>query len=99
MSDGGFVLSPSFPDYLIGSAGTVVRAVDGATRKAGHVLSPIASKTGHMRVKLSRGGKKFLVPLHRLVIESHVGPPPFAGAICRHYDDNPSNNHFMNVVS
>lgn len=92
-----FVLSPSFPDYLIGSAGTVVRAVDGATRKAGHVLSPVTTKTGHKKVKLSRSGKKFVVSLHRLVIEAHVSPPPFTGAVCRHYDDNPSNNHVLNL--
>jgi hypothetical protein len=88
---------PNFPDYEIREDGAIRRLTGAKTRTAGHVLKfNMASR--YPRVKLSLGGMKYSIFVHRLVCEAFNGPAPFEGALCRHLDDNPTNNHFSNLA-
>lgn len=62
----------------------------------GRVLKPWATKQGYLLVSLSRGGRKYPVLVHRLVLSSFVGPCP-DGMECCHLDDDPSNNQLDNL--
>jgi HNH endonuclease len=61
-----------------------------------HPLKPIRRRWGHLSVNLCRAGKKTSRPVHRLVLESFVGPCP-PGLICCHNDGDPSNNCVENL--
>lgn len=55
------------------------------------------SRSGHLCVGLSRGGKSFTRFAHRLVLEAFVGPRP-PGMVARHFPDrNPANNRLDNL--
>lgn len=76
-----------------------VRSLDRATCKGqrkGQVLRPFPLDTGHLRVRLSRGGASAGPLIHRLVLEAFLGPCP-AGMEGCHGDGNPTNNHVDNL--
>ncbi len=52
---------------------------------------------GRKVVALYRGGKMFMRRVHILVLEAFRGPRPFIGAVTRHLDGNPLNNHIENL--
>lgn len=102
-----------FPGYRVGSDGSIwsCMKVEKLFGKYGtksamsdkwHRLDTYANPTGHVRVTLStcwktgkRGSKSRFV--HRLVLESFVGPCP-PGMQCRHFPDrNPGNNSIGNL--
>jgi hypothetical protein len=87
---------PNFPDYEISEYGDVRRLTSAATRKIGHVVKG-SLEQGYKKVKLSVGGKKIVVPVHRLVCHAFVSTPPFEKAVCRHLNDDRSNNHYTNL--
>jgi len=63
--------------YQASNLGRVMRVaggVQGAT--AGRILKPIKQSDGYLRVALCRDGKRKQVPVHRLVLEGHVGSAP-----------------------
>ncbi len=56
-------------------------------------LTPYSTQRGgHLRVRI-RGSH---YPVHRLMLETFVGPRP-EGYICRHLDGDPTNNHLSNL--
>ena len=59
-------------------------------------LKPIRKQSGHLFVNLVRGGVKKCRAVHRLVLETFVGPCP-SGYQCCHWDGVPSNNHLENL--
>jgi hypothetical protein len=59
-------------------------------------LKPIRKQWGHLHVNLVRDGVKKGRAVHRLVLETFVGPCP-PGHQCCHWDGVPSNNHLENL--
>lgn len=56
-------------------------------------LKPGANKSGHLFLYLGRGNKQYV---HRLVLETFIGPCP-PGLECLHADDVPSHNWKNNL--
>ena len=83
---------PRFPSYEVSDEGFVRRA------KTGRVLAFNIKRGKHPyhRVKLSENGAAHLVAVHRLVLETFVGPCP-EGMQTLHADDDPSNNRLDNL--
>lgn len=51
---------------------------------------------GHPIIHLTLNGKMKEYRVHRLLLETFVGPPP-KGMMCRHLDSNPENNVLKNL--
>lgn len=60
------------------------------------LMIPIKSKNGYQSVVLHKGTIKKSAYIHRLVLETFIGPCP-EGQECRHLDGNPSNNIIENL--
>lgn len=56
------------------------------------------NKQGYRMHTLSIDGKSQMIGLHRLLAFCFIGPPPYAGAVVRHLDDNPLNNKLENLA-
>ena len=60
------------------------------------MMKYIQSKTGHLRVALSKNGKTKQFLIHRLVAHMFI-PNPNNYPIINHRDENPSNNNVDNL--
>lgn len=78
----------------MGRVRSLDRVSTNGSQRAGRALTPTGAE--HLHVTLSLGGKKVQPLVHRLVLESFVGPCP-AGKIGLHWDDNPKNNKLSNL--
>ncbi len=58
--------------------------------------SPSSDKDPHLKVKLYCDNKSQSFFVHRLILETFVGPCP-EGMECRHLDGNPRNNRLSNL--
>lgn len=54
-------------------------------------------KYGYPMVSLKRGGKTVTLYVHRLLLETFVGPCP-PGMECRHLDNDPTNIRLRNLA-
>ncbi len=54
-------------------------------------------KKGHLAIKLMKNGKSSRHWVHRLVLQTFVGPCP-EGMECRHFDGDPTNNQLSNLI-
>lgn len=82
-----------FPRYWVSTHGRV--AMD---TPDGRAILPTALRNGYPCVRIRPWGgtiKRFFV--HRLVLETFVGPPPMKGMHTRHLDGDPSNNRLENL--
>lgn len=59
-------------------------------------LAQRPNTTGYPTVNLFKGGVRWWVSVHRLVLLAFVGPRP-SGLMVRHLDGDPSNNHLANL--
>jgi hypothetical protein len=90
--------------YLVGDDGTViaVRKIVPVGRNGGtdvrptKTLVPSIHPNGHLRVWLSRNGRKTAKLVHRLVAEAFI-PNPHGLPIVNHLDGNPANNDRRNL--
>lgn len=64
--------------------------------KGGHQRKPFVRGDGYSAVTLSLRGKKSTFTIHRLVLETFVGPRP-EGGVARHLDGDPGNNDVGNL--
>ena len=78
------------PGYWVGDHGSVLSCRGREPR----LLKPHVLKSGHMTVELGRDDARYI---HRMVLESFVGPCP-AGMECRHLDGDPGNNRLENLA-
>lgn len=62
----------------------------------GRILKPYKRSDGHLEVSLHKDGASKTFKVHRLVLETFVGPCP-PGMECRHLDGNPLNNKLNNL--
>ena len=77
-----------WPAYAVSSWGRIARN--------GKVLKP-AETHGYLVVTLSDRERVKTARLHRLVIETFWGPPPFDGAMVAHNDGDQRNNRIGNL--
>ena len=75
----------------LGRVRSIDRTINNRTYK-GKVLTGTKNRSGHLAVNLS-GRRDYI---HRLVLETFVGPQP-DGMECRHLDGNPENNRLSNL--
>lgn len=86
-----------YPGYFASSHGHIYSEKRGHRRK----LKPDVGEQGHRRVQLHRKGKdsrrgdRLLV--HRIILETFVGPALSPDAQVRHFDGNPQNNAVANL--
>ena len=69
----------------------------GLRRHAGRMLKQGRKPAGYPVISALIDGKVRSLYVHRLVLESFVGPCP-SGHVARHLDDNPENNHLSNLA-
>lgn len=80
---------PNFPNYAITECGNIWSDL------SFKVLKPGLSH-GHFKVILCKNKKRYNRYVHRLVLETFVGPCP-PKMECRHLDGNPQNNNLENL--
>jgi len=82
----------NFPDYYITISGIVY------SKKSNKQLKSTGNngRTHYLSVHLRKNGKSYKQYIHRLLLETFVGPCP-GGFETRHLDDNPSNNSISNL--
>lgn len=83
---------PTYPNYEVSNLGEVRRI--GSTKPL--ALSTKKGKHPYQRAHLSQNGKTRYILVHRLVLETFVGPCP-DGMQAMHLDDNPRNNRLDNL--
>jgi hypothetical protein len=83
---------------LLRSVNRILTMSDGSTRRQwGQMLTPFTTpRVGYKAFRLSRDGVKHHRYLHRLVLESFVGPCP-DGAVACHNDGDHNNNSVGNL--
>lgn len=100
---------PEFPGYRVGDDGslwTCMRQIGlgrgkGSRWEIGNEwhrmkLCIARNRTGHRCIYLRRGGETHRLYVHRVVLETFIGPCP-DGLECCHKDDNPANNALSNL--
>ncbi|MGD2065648.1 MAG: HNH endonuclease signature motif containing protein [Candidatus Bathyarchaeota archaeon] len=89
-----------YTNYAISKCGKVYAlprlTPHGHYRKGHWMALNRINKYGHLDVQLYIQGKIIHKLVHRLVLETFVGPCP-KGMECRHLDGNPSNNNLDNL--
>jgi len=84
---------PGFPDYAVSKTGVVISKKFGRNKP----LKLGSGKWGHRYCVLYINDKRHLRLVHRLVLETYVGPCP-EGMMCCHFPDkNPGNNNLENL--
>lgn len=79
--------------YFVGSDGSAWTTRSGEFR----LLSPNLYPTGHLGIRLSLGGPRFVSKtVNRFVIETFLGPPP-PGMECCHNNGKPDDNRISNL--
>jgi hypothetical protein len=99
---------PGFPGYRAGNDGSVwsqwkcialgrPHGFHWAIGDEWHRLKTLTVRKGYLQITLRRNGKSFQRTVHRVVLESFVGPKPKKHE-CRHFPDrNPANNALVNL--
>lgn len=90
---------PGLPLYEVSSFGSVrswaVRGFLGRRAKKSTLLTPSLHREGYLRVKLGR--ERGAESVHVLVALAFIGPKGDA-EVCRHLDNNPTNNVPWNLA-
>lgn len=87
-----------YPGYFASTYGKIYSERRGGPRRA---MKPDVGEQGHSRVQLHREGSgergdRLLV--HRIILETFVGPAPSTDAQGRHRDGNAQNNRISNLM-
>jgi hypothetical protein len=90
-------LVPGWPDYRVGSDGSVWTSKLGANGGWRRMATPPYPVTLYPRVSLSQQNVRTDFTVHHLVLLAFVGPRPAGANVCRHLDGNPSNNSIENL--
>jgi hypothetical protein len=73
-----------------------IRRVGPGLGKTGVTLRPHVRAKGHLQVNLSRNARRRTEKVHRLVLETFVGPAPAEMVAC-HGNGNPADNRLSNL--
>lgn len=90
---------PGFEVYEITEDGkifSVPRILSDGRTWAGGLRKLCEDRNGYLYVDLYKDGQHFNKQVHRLVLETFVGPCP-DGMECRHLNGNPSDNRLQNL--
>jgi len=90
---------PNFPTYAISRKGQIrsIHLSGRGSTKEGRWLKPGITKNGYLLCVLCEGGIHFSRAVHRLVLETYVGPCP-EGMECRHLNGVRTDNRLENLV-
>jgi len=66
------------------------------TFKRGRIRKPTPTHNGYLHLSLTKDGKPHTVRVHRVVLETFVGPCP-NGMVARHLDGDRKNNRLSNL--
>lgn len=90
--------------YLVSNFGrvrsverTVIRSNGRPHKVVSKFRKPQVTRSGHLKIMLTRDGKQRGEFVHVLVLEAFVEPRP-EGKIARHLDGDPSNNQVSNLA-
>ena len=86
---------PGFPNYYATPGGNIWSGPKKSYRGY-RKLKSCFSRHGHANVRLFKNGSKTWKQVHRLILETFVGPCP-KGMECCHYNDVPSDNRLENL--
>lgn len=87
---------PGFPDYAISRDGRVWSKPRKYSTHNGKWLIPQCKVDGHLGLRLSERGQGYSRPIHRLMLETFIGPRP-DGLECRHLNGNKQDNRLSNL--
>lgn len=87
---------PGHEDYEASNLGRIRRMKRGPHTRPGKILKPLKQRTGYYRVCLFFNGKRNYLFVHRVVLETLVGPCP-PGTQGNHRDGNKANNNVENL--
>ncbi len=88
---------PGFPGYYATEDGRIwSNAKAGSGGHAGRWLKAVVSWDGHLRIVLYRNGERHRKLVHRLILETFIGPCPVGMETC-HNNGNPSDNRVENL--
>ena len=95
---------PGFPCYFATADGHIwtIKAKGGNARTPGRTgapreLSSHVDKMGYYKVNLDLNGKTFSRAVHRLVLETFIGPRPIGQEACHYPDHRKCNNALSNL--
>jgi len=83
--------------YQVSSLGRVKRVAGGPGAVIGRILKPTPDRAGYLRVVLYRGGKRFRVYVHRLVLETFIGDAPSPKHEGNHKNGNKADHRVENL--
>ena len=75
---------------------TLVKRLVGKNCLKERIIKPHKNKDGYLYISLQKNGKKKTFPVHRLMLESFIGPCPEGKEGC-HNDGNKENNLIYNI--
>jgi hypothetical protein len=90
--------------YLISNLGRIIstrntmKELEDSPFGNGKILKLNKRKDGYRWISLYRKGHMIQRLVHRLVLETFVGPSPDNKNVCRHLDGDPSNNRLDNLM-
>ena len=95
---------PGFANYFADTEGNIwtCKRKGGNDRGAGRIGLPRRLKchqngSGYMVVNLDVNGRVFSRLVHRLILQTFVGPAPVGHQACHYPDKNPMNNRLENL--
>lgn len=89
---------PGWPTYEASDQGNIRRVSGGRWNRPGKNLRHAVSMVGYHYVQLSHDGRISRMSVHRIVLETFVGPRPHPKHNGAHLDGNRANNHLSNLA-
>lgn len=88
---------PGWPEYMACTNGEIIslRSLKGKTPV--YKTQSIGIKGYYKVVSLQKDGRQFVRTVHKLLLETFVGPAP-EGHVCRHIDGDSHNNSLTNLT-
>jgi hypothetical protein len=82
--------------YQISDDGKIKSLINRYGNICNKILKPSMDRDGYLLIRLYKNQNNKTYKVHRLVLETFVGPCPL-GMECRHIDDNRANNKLNNL--
>lgn len=88
---------PSYENlYQVSNLGNIKSLINNRGNYREMILTPSVRPDGYLTLTLSKNNKKKRYLVHRLILETFIGPCP-VGMQCRHLDGDSSNNKLENL--
>ena len=83
-------------NYEVSSLGRIRGLIPHTKYAVGRILTPYSGRQGYVSVSLCRDGKRYTVPVHRIVTQAFLGPRP-TGYTVNHKNRNKRDNSTRNL--